>query len=508
LKVQQLWNYSTIPAHFYLAKRYLKSQRGCLWLADEQFVIMLATRIRNLVKVWLMDQPKPEKQDHFVDEIVYYHNRTWKIRLIQYRYRHPSEIMNLPPIPSGLRCLRIFIDLYYDNFGTFRNVYHSLGFVLFGAKFEDFIKPFISDMQQLQNDREEVYIRGGLGVVTADLPQENNLSEVKRHGANHGYRSCEAEGDELTENNYDIIRHSQYHHITDMQFFEIQSQENLTNKKRIATKYSQCLNKNILDQLYRYRHQQCSQDLYHAMAEKVKRLMECTLTLFNDERNAAFLKIWKSIELPKFWSKLPNPITYYKSFMMSDLLRLAMLMPHILRRFLRTQHIKESTLTNLWSTIKCKHQDQVIGEIIKCWVSLSFSVKQSFAITFPKDYLEMLSGVLKKEHDNLIKVFLESFFCLPNLHVNVHLIANTKNYGTLINTACGVKEAMHGLFKALVPHTNKKNIDLDLLRRRSLLRPLLSKWYIAEPSDPIDDLEFENNEANGNFYLRIVSKSV
>ena len=54
-KVQQLWKYSMIPAHLHSAERLLKSQRGCLWLADEQFVIMPTTQIRGQVKVWLMD---------------------------------------------------------------------------------------------------------------------------------------------------------------------------------------------------------------------------------------------------------------------------------------------------------------------------------------------------------------------------------------------------------------------------------------------------------------------
>ena len=54
----------------------------------------------------------------------------------------------------------------------------------------------------------------------------------------------------------------------------------------------------------------------------------------------------------------------------------------------------------------------------------------------------------------------------------MHLIANARNYGTLINTACGTKEALHGVFKAFVPHTNKKSIDLHLLRHYNTLQAL------------------------------------
>ncbi|CAG8815697.1 12059_t:CDS:2, partial [Racocetra persica] len=367
-------------------KRSSKSQCRYLWLADEQFAIIPTRWIRNQVKVWLIDQPEPNEYEYFVDEIVYQHNnRSWKVRPIQYRHWHPSETMVLPPIPSGFRCLRIFIDLYYDDFETFRDVYHSLGFVPLGANFEDFIKPFIADMRQLQNsiqmsmyNGEKVYIKGGLEVVTADLPQGNNLCGVKRYNANRGCRN--------------------------IQFSEIRSQRNFLNKMKVAAEYGLCLKKNILDLLYRDRHQQYSQDLYYAMAGKVKKLLEYMITLFNDEGVNIFLKMWKSIELPKSWSKLPNPITHQKSFMMPDLFRLAMLMPHILNCFLTIKHIKENALNDLWKTIKCKHRVQVINLIIKCWVSLSLSIKQSFAISFLKDNnFETLKRTLKKEHDYLIK---------------------------------------------------------------------------------------------------------
>jgi hypothetical protein len=91
------------------------------------------------------------------------------------------------------------MDLYYDDFGTFRMVYHSLGglyvqfgnmplelrqqlknhfligFVPFGGEFRHFIKPFIQDIKWLQSgivmkiEEEEVWVTGGLGLITANL---------------------------------------------------------------------------------------------------------------------------------------------------------------------------------------------------------------------------------------------------------------------------------------------------------------------------------------------------
>lgn len=87
---------------------------------------------------------------------------------------------------------------------------------------------------------------------------------------------------------------------------------------------------------------------------------------------------------------------------------------------------------------------------------------------------------------------------------------------------------MHGLFKAFVPHTNKKNIDLDFLRHYNILQALrfwlnggrdkcitnleqshhhylpkrlLSGWYITELDNSINDSNLVNNEPKGNFYF-------
>ena len=134
------------------------------------------------------------------------------------------------------------MDLYFDDFGTYRTVYHSLGgvyvqignmpfdlrkllknhfiigFVPFGASFNEFIKPFIRDIQKLEKgiemeiNGEKCLVAGGLGVVTADLPQENDLCGVKRHGANHGCRNCFVPREQLSDKNYDHFQNARYNH--------------------------------------------------------------------------------------------------------------------------------------------------------------------------------------------------------------------------------------------------------------------------------------------------------
>ena len=89
------------------------------------------------------------------------------------------------------------------------------------------------------------------------------------------------------------------------------------------------------------------------------------------------------------------------------------------------------------------------------------------------------------------------------------MLLHARTYGTLTNVQVGIKEMVHRIFKAMVPRTNRKNVELDLLKRyttlfairhlvdggtdRRLLQPcrgfatvssnfgnLLTNWYITE----------------------------
>jgi hypothetical protein len=60
-----------------------------------------------------------------------------------------------------------------------------LGFVPFGGNFDEFIQPFIMEMKSLECGQimnvqgQDYWIIASLGVVTADLPQGNDLAGIK-----------------------------------------------------------------------------------------------------------------------------------------------------------------------------------------------------------------------------------------------------------------------------------------------------------------------------------------
>ncbi|CAG8594122.1 16145_t:CDS:1, partial [Racocetra persica] len=57
-----------------------------------------------------------------------------------------------------------------------------IGFVLFEASFNDFIKPVLQKIKRLENGLvietliKDAWVVGRVGYITADLPQGNNLA--------------------------------------------------------------------------------------------------------------------------------------------------------------------------------------------------------------------------------------------------------------------------------------------------------------------------------------------
>ncbi|PKY36795.1 hypothetical protein RhiirB3_460252 [Rhizophagus irregularis] len=102
----------------------------------------------------------------------------------------------------------------------------------------------------------------------------------------------------------------------------------------------------------------------------------------------------------------------------------------------------------------------VINKIIKCWVQFSLTTRMVFSKTLTKVDYETIQKMLELECKMLLEVFPEQFSGLPNLHINRHIVAHAKTYGTALNTSVSVKEMVHRIHKGVVSHTNKKMLNL------------------------------------------------
>ncbi|GES72470.1 hypothetical protein GLOIN_2v1790377 [Rhizophagus clarus] len=459
LRIQKVLDYSDLPGTFKGELRQNRSLSGEVWLQDEPFLTITTSQISEKVAADTLR----------ITEILYKHHTHWRIRDATFSYQHPSEYISIrqPPSPTIL-VYKLFLDIYYDDFGTFRNVYHSLGgvyvqfgnmparqrkllknhfvleFIPFGGNFNEFMLPFISEMKEFEQGKlmevngQDAWVIAGLGVVTADLPQGNDMCS-------------------------DVPATSRYHHITDDQFKEIFNEPATTRQRRLCTEFGLRTRPSILDRLLRERHLQTPQDVYHATAGKIGRLLKLTCELFSQKGEDEFIKAWKNFEKPKKWSRLPNPISHNASFMMK-------MNPEAF-----CDEFKNHALT--WRKIK-----------------------------FTLDSYDELQKCLEEEMKILPKVFPE-FANLPNLHINIHLLVHARTYGTLINTQVGIKEMVHQIFKRYttlfaIRHLVDGGADQRLSQpcrgfatMSSNFRNLLTNWYITEDKVSNEQEPEENEEA-------------
>ncbi|UZO16278.1 uncharacterized protein OCT59_007667 [Rhizophagus irregularis] len=251
-----------------------------------------------------------------------------------------------------------------------------------------------------------------IGDITADLPQGNDMAGVKRHGATRGCRTCNATKDSWTANNLDLLLISRYKHLADKQFEEISAAPMITRCKEIATEHGLQLQPPILDYLRWERHLQSPQDVYHATAGKVLRLLKMTIESFTLEGKSAFLANWKTFEYPRTWHKLPNPISHIDSFMMSDCLQLAMIFPFILNRFLKHHHFKQSELTKLQHRMGISRNDSATNLWIRCWSVVARTMVTVFKGSFTEDDYVELRECLDNERKLLSQVLIINYLYL------------------------------------------------------------------------------------------------
>ncbi|GET52111.1 hypothetical protein GLOIN_2v1790940 [Rhizophagus irregularis DAOM 181602=DAOM 197198] len=315
LRIQKILEYSDLPRNLKGLPRQRRSITGEVWLQDERFLIIMTSQILEKVTILMMFQHQNIPDGLLrISEIIYKCNDHWHVRNVKLSYLHPSDYISIRnPPSSSMPIYKLFLDLYYDDFGTFRNVYHSLGgvyvqfgnmpahqrkliknhfiigFIPFGGKFDEFMIPFISEMKELEKGKvmtvqgQDAWIIAGLGVVTADLPQGNGMTGVLRHNANKGCRTCKTTKESLSAHNQDIVTTLRYHHITDEEILKISHETIMSRRDQLCTEYGLRSLPSILDKLKRERHLQTLQNVYHATAGKIGRLLKLTCELFSRE---------------------------------------------------------------------------------------------------------------------------------------------------------------------------------------------------------------------------------
>lgn len=96
--------------------------------------------------------------------------------------------------------------------------------------------------------------------------------------------------------------------------------------------------------------------------------------------------------------------------MMSDCLRLAMMMPFILNRFLRSNCIKSINLTKIQYRCNISRKDTATKLIITCWKAVAETMAIVFKKSFNTNDYTSLQECLKKEIKILSEVRSNSLY--------------------------------------------------------------------------------------------------
>lgn len=90
--------------------------------------------------------------------------------------------------------------------------------------------------------------------------------------------------------------------------------------------------------------------------------------------------------------------------MMSDLLRLTMIMPFLLNQFLKESSIKRNETAMIQQRIDAFRVSSVPKIIISCWIHVAKTMKAVFNKKFTSDSYEELQQCLEEEFSILPKV--------------------------------------------------------------------------------------------------------
>ena len=120
--------------------------------------------------------------------------------------------------------------------------------------------------------------------------------------------------------------------------------------------------------------------------------------------------------MPPTWLCQQNPITHRASYFMSDILRLTMIFPFLLKRFLDVNMVKIDVIQNIKERNSLQRNSQSISLIKQCWTSYAVLAKLVFTSTLKDaDYIR-LDQLSKTFNDIVLKVRLyNNFYSLSNI---------------------------------------------------------------------------------------------
>ncbi|CAG8658116.1 7303_t:CDS:2 [Rhizophagus irregularis] len=268
----------------------------------------------------------------------------------------------------------------------------------------------------------------------------------------------------------DLSKELHYHQLMDREFEKILSSNSLTEQKVLCSELGLKNQKPVLDDLMFNRLLQTPHDIYHAIASKILRLMDFpkisnsrTSVIKSSTGNNDFIKTWKIFEMPIQWHKLPNPVTHRQSFMMSDRLRLAMILPHILRRFLKLKHLKQRSIDELQENLSV-NSGLVINRLIQCWAIVAKCARFCFNLSFNDESYETLNSLLKQEIILLTKILVTTLWetdIIKTTFLDHYFLLDEEEINSPVDFICEIRYRIKWKYYEISQNNFEPNMSID-----------------------------------------------
>ncbi|XDG03304.1 hypothetical protein ABKA04_002919 [Annulohypoxylon sp. FPYF3050] len=281
---------------------------------------------------------------------------------------------------AGKQMLSLPFQIFIDAFGLYRNMYRSLtGMYLITEFFPEHLRsrrssvypltlgPHGSDLadvfrglfhtlsldrgRELTIDGESIFVCAFMSCITGDLPSQQKLSGCQGPTANMPCRYCIVSDKNKANLSFDIINNGRYHYQTLIARKECEDlARSASNEKTRLNSIGLHENKllfNTLTHLYPALDVIRSRpaDAAHSEYQGLSRLMHNMI--FKDGMSVLMpsatdeaCSVYQTFAVPPGWGRLQSPKRHLDSWRMQELARGIVILPFVLRCWLKEHHIK------------------------------------------------------------------------------------------------------------------------------------------------------------------------
>ena len=307
---------------------------------------------------------------------------------------------------TNRKTISVPLMTFIDGFGLYRNAYRTLVgvYTIFaglsfqerarranvipltltphGSNFADVVDALKAGLIPLDRG-VEVKINGETVLLCTfthafigDMPQQQKNSMMKTQRGNLGCRFCFAPADDRGNLSYDSLQNGRYHFQTLEMRKDLESQRTIKAREDYGTKWGFDTSERAaalaeiapaLDILLSR-----PGDPAHSEYQGLTRIMHNLLldTLLTPQATHAYAALLRRFPFPPNWPRVQGPLHHLKSYSLSEHARWSLVIPVLLRCWLRENHLRRPLIAVFQSH---GTPNDLITQIIKCFAAAATS---------------------------------------------------------------------------------------------------------------------------------------